>query len=124
MPPNLNAPLRTMLYQASTAMNGDLRRSGTTPPPTAAWPWQTLQKRLNSASPVATVAASATSGGGATSAGSAGSAGSVALPPSLNTSTRLTLSVLPDLSDPFPCMRGYAPPQPDNTAIYCSPSIS
>src|SRR5262249_53219570 len=114
----------TMLYQASTAMNGEVRRSGTTPPPTAAWPWQMLQKRPNSASPVTTVAASATSGGGASSAGSAGSGGSVVFPPSLNTRTRLTTRVLPDLSDPFPCMRGYAPPQPDITAIYCSPSIS
>ena len=31
------------LYQASTEMKGEVRRSGTTPPPTAASPWHTLQ---------------------------------------------------------------------------------
>src|SRR6187200_1074956 len=64
MPPCLNAPSRNKVEQASTAMNGEVRRSGTTPPPTAAWPWQTLQKRSNNAFPLATVGASATSGGG------------------------------------------------------------
>src|SRR6516164_6503282 len=106
MPPSLRAPSRTMLYQASTPMNGEVRRSGTTPPPTASWPWQTLQKRPNSPSPMEIVVGLATSDGGATNTGSAGSDGSLTLPPSLNASTRLTLRVLPDLSAPLPCMRG------------------
>ena len=96
-----------MLYQASTAMKGDVRRSGTTPPPIAASPWQTLQNRPNRASPVLTVAASAVAGGGSSgSAASGGRGGKLPFAPSLNTSTRLTFRVLPDLSESLPCISG------------------
>src|SRR6267142_1280764 len=105
--------------------NLEARRSGTTPPPIAFSPWQTEQYCAYRPWPAATVAASAVAGGGSsTSFCSGGKAGSTAVPPTLNTSTRLTLRRLPDLAASLPWNNGNAPPHPDITAMYCSPFTS
>jgi choline dehydrogenase-like flavoprotein len=50
------------------------------------------------------------------------SAGSTLVPPSLNTSMRLTLRKFPESAAALPALKGYVPPQPLNTAMHCSPS--
>src|SRR5258708_38152426 len=107
-----------MLYQASTATKGECLRSGTIPPPTAASPWQTLQKRPNSASPLVTLADAGSVGGVlSVSADSGGTAGRVPVAPSRKASTRLMFRTLPDLPESFPSRSGYAPPHPASTAM-------
>src|SRR5262249_61830994 len=107
-----------MLYQASTAMKGEPRRSGTTPPPTADSPWQTPQNRPKRRSPSAIVVASAESGGGlSVSFGVGGRGGSWAAPPSLNARTRLTLRRLPEAAATLPPCNEKAEPPPGTTAL-------
>src|SRR5258708_30635625 len=99
-----------MSYQVSSDRYAVARRSGTTPPPTAASPWQTLQNRPKRCLPVATVAASAVAGGGlSTSFSAGGSAGSFVFPPSLHARTPLIIRRVPDGGATLP------PPQQETT---------
>src|ERR1700730_14601759 len=124
MPASFIAPFSTISYQKSLPRKVDARRSGTTPPPTALSPWHTLQNRPNSAPPAATVSAGALSAGGLMTSWRGSSAGRVAVPPTLNTSTRLTLRRFPDEAATLPACSENADPQPDSTAMYCSPLTS
>src|ERR1700733_5547123 len=64
------------------------------------------------------------SGGGLMTNARGSRGGSTAAPPSLKTSRRLTLRKLPDMAAALPPLNAKLPPQPLNTAMYCSPATS
>src|SRR5215472_14799451 len=90
MPKDCSEPPRTTsAHSCELPSIPEYRKSGSTPPLTATSPWHVEQYRWYRPSPACTVAALAVARGGCNFTGATcGNGGRVALPPTLNASTR------------------------------------